>query len=314
MQTIERVTFTNWKTVTAVGVTLLFWSSAFAGIRAALQGGYTAGHVVLLRFLSASIVFLMYAAVKGIRLPDRRDAAKIALLGFIGISVYHTALTFGETAVQAGTASLIIAVAPAFTAVVAAFALGERLTYIGWSGIVVGFVGAGLITFGSGESQGFTQGALLILISAASAAVFFVYQKPLYQTYHPLELTAYFTWFGTLPMLLFVPGLWQQMRQASLPATLSAVYIGIFPAAIAYVAWGYALSKARASTVTSALYLNPILAIVIAWIWLGEFPKPIAIVGGLAAIAGVVIVSVWGKARAPSAPASVEKPSTRELT
>ena len=307
------MTYTNWKTVTAVAVTLLFWSSAFAGIRAALQGGYTPGHVVLLRFLSASIVFLIYAAVKGIRLPKRQDAPKIALLAFIGISVYHTALTFGETAVQAGTASLIIAVAPAFTAIVAAFVLRERLTRIGWFGIVIGFIGTGLITFGSGETQGFTQGALLILISSASAAVFFVFQKPLYQTYQPLELTAYFTWFGTLPMLLFVPGLWQQIRQAPIPATLTAVYIGIFPAAIAYVAWGYALSKARASTVASALYINPILAIVIAWIWLGEFPKPVAIIGGLVAITGVVAVNVWGKAGTVPVPASIEKPHTSEI-
>lgn len=308
------MTLTNWRTVTAVGVTLLFWSSAFAGIRAALQGGYSPGHVVLLRFLSASIVFLIYAAVKGIRLPRRNDVPKIAALGFIGISLYHTALTFGETAVQAGTASLIIAVAPAFTAIIAAFALRERLTRIGWLGIVIGFIGTGLITFGSGEAQGFTHGALLILISAASAAVFFVYQKPLYHTYRPLELTAYFTWFGTLPMLLFVPGLWRQMSQVPVQATISAVYIGIFPAAIAYVAWGYALSKARASSVTSALYLNPILAISIAWIWLGEFPKPVAIIGGLVAIVGVVAVNVWGKAKTAPAYASVEEPYTREIT
>ncbi len=308
------MTLTNWRTVTAVGVTLLFWSSAFAGIRAALQGGYSPGHVVLLRFLSASIVFLIYAAVKGIRLPRRNDVPKIAALGFIGISLYHTALTFGETAVQAGTASLIIAVAPAFTAIIAAFALRERLTRIGWLGIVIGFIGTGLITFGSGEAQGFTHGALLILISAASAAVFFVYQKPLYHTYRPLELTAYFTWFGTLPMLLFVPGLWRQMSQVPVQATISAVYIGIFPAAIAYVAWGYALSKARASSVTSALYLNPILAISIAWIWLGEFPKPVAIIGGLVAIVGVVAVNVWGKAKTAPAHTSVEEPYTREIT
>ena len=259
-------------------------------------------------------MFLIYAAVKGIRLPRRNDVPKIAALGFIGISLYHTALTFGETAVQAGTASLIIAVAPAFTAIIAAFALRERLTRIGWLGIVIGFIGTGLITFGSGEAQGFTQGALLILISAASAAVFFVYQKPLYHIYRPLELTAYFTWFGTLPMLLFVPGLWRQMSQVPVQATISAVYIGIFPAAIAYVAWGYALSKARASSVTSALYLNPILAIAIAWIWLDEFPKPVAIIGGLVAIVGVVAVNVWGKAKTAPAYAGVEEPYTSEIT
>lgn len=227
---------------------------------------------------------------------------KIALLGWIGISAYHIALTFGEVSVPAGTASLIIAAAPAITAMIASFALGERLNVKGWLGILLGFVGITLITFGSGESAGFTKGALLILLSAICTAVFFVYQKPLFRTYSPVELTAYFTWFGTLPMLVFVPGLIHDIEKATLPATLSGIYIGVFPAAIAYVSWAVALSTAKASTVTSSLYINPVLAIFIAWIWLGEVPHIISLIGGAIAIIGVVIVNFWGSNKHESAP------------
>jgi len=282
------------KTFLAVAVTLVFWSSAFAGIREGLFGGYTPGHLVLLRFLSASLVFLLYAMYKRIRIPRGWDMVKIALLGFTGITIYHITLTFGEQTIEAGTASLLIAAAPAFTALIATLALGERLSKVGWFGMALGFCGIAVITFGSGGHPGFARGALLILVSAIATAFFFVYQKPLFKRYTAIELTAWFTWFGTLPMLVFLPGFWHQLLHATRAATISGVYIGVFPAAIAYVAWAIALSNARASSVASALYVNPVLAIFIAWIWLGELPHWSAIFGGMVALGGVVLVNAFG--------------------
>ncbi|KPV42992.1 DMT family transporter [Alicyclobacillus ferrooxydans] len=287
------------RTLLAVAVTLLFWSSAFAGIRAGLEGGYTAGHLVLLRFLSASLVFIIYALFRGIKIPQGKDWIRLALLGFSGITIYHTSLTFGELTVPAGTASLIIAAAPAFTSIIATFVLRERLTPIGWLGTLLGFVGVGVITIGSGGVPGFTRGALLILLSAIMTSLFFVFQKPLHGRYRAIDLTAYFTWFGTLPMLVFIPGLWHDMSHATVGATLSGIYIGIFPAAVAYVAWAVALASAPAGVVSSSLYINPVLAILIAWVWIGELPHLISILGGLIAVVGVTVVNVWGTKRQP---------------
>lgn len=285
----------NGKSIAAVAVTLLFWSSAFAGIRQGIEGGYTAGHLVLLRFLSASAVFVLYALVRRVRIPARRDLPRIILLGLTGISIYHITLTFGERTVPAGTASLIIAAAPAITAFIAAFALRERLNVIGWLGILIGFGGIALITLASGVSQGMHADSLLILISAIATSFFFVFQKLLFARYSAIDLTAYFTWIGTIPMLWFLPGFGHDLTHASAAATWSGIYIGVFPAAVAYVAWAIALSLGRAGAVTSSLYINPILAIVIAWIWLKEWPSTMAFIGGGTAIVGVVMVNFWGK-------------------
>lgn len=301
----------NAKTFLAIAVTLLFWSSAFAGIREGLTGGYTAGHLVLLRYVSASLVFVIYSLFKRIQLPKLRDIPLIAGLGFIGISIYHIALTYGELTVPAGTASLLIAAAPAFTALVSSLYAKEYLSKMGWVGILIGFSGIAYLTLGSHQEQGFTKGALLVLLSAVCTSLFFVIQKPLFKKYRPLDLTAYFTWFGTLPMLIFVPGFFHQLQVVPLTATLSGIYIGVFPAAIAYVAWTIALASGQTNIVTSSLYLNPVLAIFIAWIWLGELPHMNSIIGGAIALLGVIVVNIWGKTKPRSlGVSSVGKPAS----
>lgn len=279
------------RTVFAVAITLLFWSSAFTGIRIGLEGGYGAGGLVLLRFLSASLVFALYALVKRVPIPSKKDTLQLALLGISGISIYHIALTFGEEWVSAGTASLIIAAAPIFTALVSLVALRERLNALGWGGLALGFIGVAIITLGPQSSSHYLRGALLILLSAVSTAFYFVYQKPLLKRYGAIAVTAYVTWFGTVPMLWFTKGLFLQMPHASVAATIAVIYIGVFPAAIAYVAWAVALSGGRASGVSSALYLNPILAMIVAWFLLHEVPKWQAVLGGAVAILGVIVVN-----------------------
>jgi len=297
----------NWrrdpKTWFAIAATLLLWASAFAGIRAGMRlspdgvpgpDGYGPGQVALLRFGTASAVLAVFAILTRMRPPGRRDLPRIAIAGILGITVYHVALNFGELTVSAGAASLLISAGPVFTALLSVVFLRERLTVLGWLGIAVAFIGVALISLSGGNGLRFTPGALLVLLSAVVTAAYFILAKPALRHYSALEFTSYAIWAGTIPMLVYLPGLVQQFPTAAPSATLAIIYLGVFPAAVAYVLWSYALSHMPASLLSSFLYVSPVLAMLIAWVWIGELPALLTVVGGVVAIVGVVIVQTKG--------------------
>jgi len=282
--------------VGALAATIVFWASAFPGIRASM-GSYGPGQVALLRLLVASAVLLAYAALTGMRLPDRKDLPVVALGGFLAFAVYHAALNYGELTVSSGPAAVVVNTAPLFTALLATVFLGERLKVLGWVGMVVSFCGAVLIGLGEGGGVGLAPGMFLILISAVSVSVYLVLQKPYLAKYGALAFTSYTIWAGTLFSLVFLPGLLAQLPQASSGATLSALYLGVFPTALAYVTYARAMSRLPASRGASYLYLVAPTAFLVAWIWLGEVPTLLSVLGAAVVLAGVIVVNAFGRER-----------------
>lgn len=278
----------------AIAATVFFWASAFAGIRAALTA-YSPEHLALLRYLIASLVLAGYALVSRMPLPRWRDVPGIALTGFLGITVYSYTLNTGEQSVSAGIASMIVASAPIFVALLATAFLGERLRGWGWLGILICFSGVTVIALGTGDGFALNPKALFVLAAAVVQSLYFVGQKPYLKRYTPLQYTTFAIWSGTVFLMVFAPGLVDQMKAAPSNATLAIVYMGVFPGALAYACWAYALSKIPASRAASFLYLVPAFAIAIAWLWLGEAPTWIAIGGGALVLAGVILVNTRGK-------------------
>lgn len=281
----------------ALLIMLTLWASAFPAITASLKH-YTPGHVALARYLVASLVLAVVAVAQRWPLPNTRDAPVLALMGLLGFTIYNIALNIGQKVTPAGVASFLVNVAPVFVVIFAAAFLREKVRPAGWIGILISLVGMALLAQARGGGFRLNPGALLILLAALSAAVYTILQKRYLRKYGPVQLVAYCIWFGTFFMLIFAPGLLDELQRAPLSATLTIIYMGVFPTAIAYTIWGYVLSRIAVSIAVSFIYLVPVLATLMAHFWLGEVLTARSLLGGFLALLGVVVVNTLGRAKA----------------
>ena len=287
--------------VSAVAFTVMVWASAFVAIRAALHG-FSPVPLAALRYLIASLAIAVVFAVKRPRRISVRNLPRVAIAGVIGITVYNVALNMGERTVNSASASFVGNTVPVFTAALATFALAERLSPFAWGGLFLSLAGAGLIGFGQGSPR-FETGVILVLAAALSQAAYFVLQKPLLNLYAPLEFTGVAIWAGTAVLLPVLPVAFRQLWSAPASATLSVIYLGLFPAAGGFLAWAYVLSRVPAARAASFLYFVPGVSAGLGWLLLGERPSWLVLLGGSVSLMGVWLTNRDSSAVAAAGPA-----------
>jgi len=286
----------------AIAVTLLTWSSAYAAIAYALPA-FTPGQVAFGRLLIGSICFGLLLAVKRVPMPARRDWPLVALLGVIGMTVYHLCLCLAETRIASGTAAILISLVPAATTALSAIWLGERFSPRALVGLLIALAGVVLVVLASGKQVTFQPMAALVLVCVVCSAIFFVRQKPLFARSSMLGVTAATFFAATLAALPFsLPGLQQHVMAASAERWMALLWLGIAPTFVGYIAWNTALKRAPASQVSSFIYLSPPIAVLIGWLWLDERPTALTLLGGAITLAGVVLTNWKRKVVAVAAP------------
>ena len=301
MRTTERL---DGRTLGYIAIALLTWSSAYAAIAYALAS-FTPGEVALARLTIGSLCFLALLAIKRVPLPARRDWPALALLGVVGLSVYHLCLNYAETRIASGTASILLALIPAATAAVSAIWLRERLSARTLTGLGMALLGVVLVVLTSGKDVRFEPKAALVLISVLASAIYFVGQKPLFARSSMLGVTAFTFFAGTLGALPFGLDLPQALAAAPWSHVAALLWLGIAPTFIGYLAWNVALQRVSASQISSFIYFSPPIAVLIGWLWLHEQPGVLTLVGGAITVLGVVLANT--RRRAVPVPAACEQ-------
>jgi len=286
-----------------IAITVVAWASAFPAIRDGLKG-FSPWALGLSRLIVASIALGIVARFRGIAVPPRILWGRVVAAGLVGQTLYQGLLMTGERTVPAGTASLLIATAPLFSVAAAAVLLREPARPAA-AGMAVAFVGAGIVAVPLGLGGG--AAVVVVLGAAACQGAYHVIVKPLAEAVGPFPATAWSVWVGTL---LATPALGVAVRDASTaPASafVAVALLGVVSSAIGYVAWSVALAGSSIARTTAALYVVPVVALLLGWVWLGERPAPLSLLGGAIAIAGVMLVR-----RATQSPAL--DPSPRDVT
>ncbi|HEY3753240.1 MAG TPA: DMT family transporter [Pseudonocardiaceae bacterium] len=193
-----------------------------------------------------------------------------------------------------GTASLLVATAPVFSAVLAVVFLGERLTWLKVAGSAVAVAGSALIALAGGA--GYSTAAWAVLAAALVQGVYHLSAKPLLRRYTGVEVACYAMWAGTVFLLPLAPAAVHGLLTAPASATTAVVHLGPLPSAVGFVVWGYAVARNSVATATAALYLVPVVALLAAYVWLGEIPGRLDLVGGLVSIGGVLLIR-WHRPR-----------------
>ncbi|RUR05943.1 DMT family transporter [Legionella sp. km772] len=268
---------------------ILLWASAFVGIKLALLS-YTPGSLALLRFLIASfcMAILYKNQTNEPRMPWR-ERIQLMIVGMAGIGIYNICLNYGELSVSAGIASFIIGLMPIFTVLLSLIFLRERMNLGTWAGIFFSMLGLSLLSLGEDSQEGVTQGILFILISSLVGAIQTIMKKRFLKKYSSIRVISWVIWGGTVLLLIYLPSLINELPHASYQSTAVVIYMGIFPAAVAYSAWTYVLKKIPAAKASTSLYTLPFASTLLGYFFLAEQPSTLSLIGGAIALFGAII-------------------------
>ncbi|WP_151774663.1 DMT family transporter [Streptomyces abyssomicinicus] len=273
----------------AAAVTVVLWASAFVSIRSAGEV-YSPGALALGRLLSGTLALGVLLLIRREGLPPRGAWRGIVISGLLWFGFYMVVLNWGEQLVDAGTAALVVNVGPLLTALLGARLLGDPMPPRLLAGMAVSFAGA--VTVGLSMSDGGGASVLgmgLCLLAAVAYAGGVVSQKPALAHGSALQVTTFGCAIGAAACLPFAGQLVEQAADAPVSATLNMVYLGVFPTAVAFTTWAYALARTTASRMGATTYAVPALVVAMSWVFLGEVPGLVTLAGGALCLAGVAV-------------------------
>lgn len=273
----------------ATATTLLLWASAFVVIRSAGEV-FSPGPMAFLRLLVGSAVLALVALSHRRPLPRGRALALVVGYGVLWFAAYTVVLNWAEQHLDAGTAALLVNIAPILVAVVAGIVFHDGFPRPVIAGMLVAFTGVVLIAVGGvGGGALSSLGIVLGLVSAVLYTAGVLLQKVALRSVDPITATWVGCATGLLATLPFASRAVGELAEAPTDAIASVVFLGIGPTAIAFTLWAYALARTDAGRMAAATLCVPALAVLLSWATLGEVPTTLGLIGGALCLTGVAI-------------------------
>lgn len=298
---------TNTIAVAEAMLAITLWAMSFILIKIALRE-LSAVALITLRFTVASVfvvpVLWMTGGLASLRV---RDVPRMAVLGAVGVTLHQLLQVAGQQTTSAGMAALCAATATAFMFILAAMFLGERLGIRQIGGVCLALAGAGIVTAGAADwsavagGRSVVTGNMLVLLSAVVWAAAGVMGKRMMRKRPSVVVTAgmlVFGWLFTIPFFV-AEGSWVQITRLSPTVWGSVIALGVLCTAVAHLANNHALKTISAQRVALIQNLEPFLAVLGAWLILGERMSWLSALGGVAIVAGVFVTEKHAAADHP---------------
>ena len=277
--------------------TVGLWASAFVGIRA-VAVDLSPGSIALGRYVIGAVLLGGLVARQGWVRPGRRDTVLLVAMGVVW-AAESIVLGAGERLVDAGTAAMLVGIGPIFITLLAGVFLGE-----GWParlviGSLIAFGGSAIIGIATAAQAGGPStnvvGVLLCVGVALLYAAQVTLQKPTLHALSGLQVTWVACLVGAITCFPFALDLVGELGRARPETVTWLLFLGVFPTAIGFSTWAFALARMTAGRAATLSYLESPTAILISWLILGEAPAALAIVGGALCVVGVMVARSGGR-------------------
>ena len=246
------------------------------------------------RVTMAAVALLAIGSLMGERWPSRRDVLALLLLGVLGNGVYQLLFIQGVAHTRAGNAALVLAATPAFVALFGWMRGTERIRARGMAGIVISMLGIGLVVSGRapiGAGASTLLGDALVLGGCVCWAAFTVLLKPYTERVNAVQVAGITMAGGVIPLLAISAPAMAATAWGAVPVKVwgAIVFSGLGALVIAYLCW-YRGVRVLGPTRTS-MYgnLQPVVALVFAWIILHEVPTVMQGMGAASIITGLLM-------------------------